>query len=896
MGAPIQRGKLLLYGGLGSGKTSQIMARVRQLTERGRGDFRLVVPTATMAEHLRNTLAREGYLVRTKVICTLAEFVAELSPQTKPVSQAALALLMREVLEEEPPEYFRSMRNNPGLASALCGAIDDLANAGCDALQWAALGELRVHSGPLTSALGSAYDALERKLESRGLQMRAQLLSRVARGLGEVEALPISEVLFDGFFSFTRSELELMRALSRWAQLTVSLPDWPGARASHDSLMQMGFREEWKQPLRPPAAVTAIRAGNPAREAAEIGLRLLEMHERGLAWSDMGVVVRNTQRYGRLLETTFARLGIPVRSYLGTRLGSHAVFRLMDDLVAAILSGWEFAAAARVLLSPVTELGNQEGAGQLDYLIKTALPGTGLSELQAACAAASLSGELALAVNRLESLSVYAEESCLPEVWKRRLVQALSGLLSRGKDLPRGRDELLLWQSRAAALRSASSALGEIAGLLPTVEMTLSEFWRRARLPLSESVLRTRAQGRDTVHLLDVQEARQWELSAVFLCGLLEGEFPRRVTPDPILGDDVRFKLKQAGVPISTRQELEAEEQFLLTFAQSRSRGELFVSWPESDMDGGPTLRSFAVDEIQAQGAQARLVRIQPAGALPAIRRPELVRQESLDFLRGRHSRLRTTALENFLQCPFQFFGRHTMKLKQPPSAPERRLDLPTQGTLIHGVLADWLSRGVPIEAALEEHWQRVVRKLRIPPSYRAEVVRLLILRGLRFFVKDARRTDGDRIEVERPVRLTIAETPIEGRLDRIDINPQGEAVVYDFKFSGVASLKKRVKKVDEGLAIQGGLYLAAARAEGIRATAFVYVGVRGETVFVEFCEPSAVEAMVEQAVTIAEESIGRIFAGEIEVKPAETEMCQYCELRHSCRLRSAEQVEAAGG
>ena len=46
-----------------------------------------------------------------------------------------------------------------------------------------------------------------------------------------------------------------------------------------------------------------------------------------------------------------------------------------------------------------------------------------------------------------------------------------------------------------------------------------------------------------------MQEARQWELTAVFLCGLLEGEFPRRVTADPILGDDVRFKLKQGDYP-----------------------------------------------------------------------------------------------------------------------------------------------------------------------------------------------------------------------------------------------------------------------------------------------------------------------------------------------------------
>jgi ATP-dependent helicase/DNAse subunit B len=896
MGAPHQRGKLLLFGEPGAGKTSQVLARARQLMRAGREDFRLVTPTATMAEHLRNTLAREGYVVRPKIIRTLAEFVAELSPEAKPVSQTALAVLMREVLEEEAPAYFLPMRGNPGLASALCSAIDDLANAGCDSLQWAALGELRVHSGPLAAALGAAYEALERKLQSRGLQMRAPLLAGVARDLGSREEMPIGEVLFDGFFSFTRSELELIRALSAWARVTVTLPEWPGVAACRAALAKMGFREERGTVLRPAAAVTLIAAGNPAREAGEIGLRLMELHERGVAWSEMGVVVRNAQRYGRLLETTFARLGIPTRSYLGTRLGSHAVFRQLDDLVAAILSGWEFDASARVLLSPVGALGKREDAGQLDHLIREALPGEGLSELQAACASASLSGELAEAVERLAPLSDMREESGLPGAWAERLSQALSGQVSRGEAMPRSREEVLLWQTRAAALRGTVSALREIAELLPAVEMPLAEFWRRARQPVADSMLRTKAHGRDTVHLLDVQEARQWELKAVFLCGLLEGEFPRRVAADPILSEDVRFKLKQAGVPVSTRQDLELEEQFLLKFALSRSRGELQVSWPEHDMDGRSTLRSFAVDELDAPVTAGRVARIEPAGALPLIRRTELIQEESLELLRRRHARLRTTALENFLQCPFQFFGRHSLKLRQPPKPPERRLDLPTQGTLIHDVLAEWQLRDGQIESTLEAHWERLVARLRIPPSYRAEVARLAILRGLRFFVKNSRRMEGNRIEVERDVRLTIAGTPIDGRLDRIDFDPRGEAVVYDFKYSGATSLKKRLKKVDEGLAIQGGLYLAAARAEGIRATAFVYVGLRGDTAYEEFREPERVEPMVELAVALAGRSIEQILRGEIGVKPADLDSCRYCELRQACRLGVVEQAEVAGG
>lgn len=894
MGTAIQRGKRLLFGEPGCGKTSLVLARVRQLMEGGRQDFRLVVPTSTMAEHLRHNLAREGYLVRTKVVSTLAEFVADLSPQARPVSQSALAFLMREVLDEGAPAYFLALRSNPGLAACLCSAIDDLANSGCDALQWAALGELRVHSGPLTSALGIAYDALERKLESRGLQMRSQLISRVARGLGEVAALPLSEVFFDGFFSFTRSELELIRALSKWARLTVTLPEWPGAAPSRDSLHQMGFREEYGHARRPQPSIRLISAGNPEREAAEIGLRMLEAHARGLAWSDMGVVLRNAQRYGRLMETTLARLGIPVRSHLGARLGSHAVFHHLDHMVEAILSGWEFQATARVLISSLTTLGAHPEAGELEHLILAAMPGQGLSELQAACAASHLRDHLAAATACLESYSPYQAGECPPAEWARRLSRALAQQISHWDGLPKSREELLLWQSRSAALRCSESALLEVAALLPIKEISLADFWRPARLLLCESMLRLKVHGRDTVHLLDVQEARQWELSVVFLCGLLEGEFPRRVTADPILSEDVRFKLRQSGIPVSLRTELEAEEHFLLRFALSRAHAELYISWPEHDMDGRPTLRSFAVDDLPSPATSARTVRILPSGTLPRFGRSGLAAESSRNLLRQCHVRMRTTALENFLQCPFQFFARHSLKLRQPPNPPERRLDLPTQGTLVHQVLADWQQQGIPVEACLETHWKRLLASQRIPLSYRTEVARLLILRSLRFYVRDPRRTGLDRIEVERPVCLTIEGTPIQGRLDRIDIDTQGEAVVYDFKFSGATSLKKRAKKVESGAAIQGGLYLAAARQEGIRAVAFVYVGVRGQTEFVEFRDPEAVESMVGRAITLAGESIRQILAGEISVRPAEADLCDYCEFRHACRLTSAERTATA--
>ena len=52
----------LLSGPAGSGKTTYILDRFREALSAGSSKVRLLVPTATMAQHLQNRLAREGFV------------------------------------------------------------------------------------------------------------------------------------------------------------------------------------------------------------------------------------------------------------------------------------------------------------------------------------------------------------------------------------------------------------------------------------------------------------------------------------------------------------------------------------------------------------------------------------------------------------------------------------------------------------------------------------------------------------------------------------------------------------------------------------------------------------------------------------------------------------------
>jgi len=854
----------LLLGEPGSGKTTRVMKEVRRAGK----SVRVVVPTATMAEHLRNALARAGSRVRPSSIVTLAGFVGEIVPDVEAADAADLALLVEMVLEARKPAAYAGLVGSPGFAPAVASALEDLANAGCDAVQWEALGRFGVHD---MAALGEVYEGLEKELKQRGLVMRAGQMAAAARRLRE-SGCPVERVWFDGFFQFTRGELELIRALKDRVALTVTLPEWEGVQGSRDGLRQMGFREERLRRVRAEPRVTLLAAATREREVEEIALRILEQRAAGRAWHEMGVILRSAQPYGPLVETTFARLGIPARAYFAPPLAGHAVGRYFTALIEALLSGWEGSRLLKALRPGAPDA--------LQYKVREALPFTGLARMRRLGGADAVAG--------YEELSGWIQETAAPAEWARRL----SGL-ARFVPAPQPHasatpEELRAWRMRAAAVRAFAECVQSTAKLLPPEPMMLDGFWRRAAVGLRETSVRAEDPRRDVVHILDVVEARQWELPVVFVCGLVEGEFPRASSPEPLLREDTRFRLRQNGVPVKTRAEREVQEAFLFRFAQTRATEETVLSWPENDDKGQEVLRTFALDHVSGTPARARAMTVRAAAPVAPAPRPALQEDDVLAAVRSKHQRHRPTGLEVFLQCPFQFFASRTLGIAEPPGLPHQRLDALALGTLVHHVIAEW-HRGMGVmETLFEQAWRQLLEDKRIPPSHRVEVARVVILRSLRFYEQDSRPRDGWKTEVEVPVELLVDGAQIRGRADRVDTSAAGECIVYDFKFSGSQSVKDKVKKQNAGLLVQGGLYLEALREAGKTPAGFYFAGVRGGTSWEGSEDPAEVAAYVATALEATRNAVFRISQGDIAVKPADDSRCRHCAFVHACRIQES--------
>ena len=225
---------------------------------------------------------------------------------------------------------------------------------------------------------------------------------------------------------------------------------------------------------------------------------------------------------------------------------------------------------------------------------------------------------------------------------------------------------------------------------------------------------------RNVIHVMSVQEARLWDLDVVFVPGLAETEFPRRHPQNAFLPDAALRQLQQhTGVRVPASMDRDAEEIALFDSMKDAARHELVLSFATDDQ-GVPSI-FFPAGIPAACPAVRPAARETPDKWKPAS---AIVSPDLFSILQEKTERLSVTGLESYLQCAFQFFARKTLQLREAPARPEDRLRPLEQGSIVHRVLAEWYSGRPLIGPLFERIFAEECDKLRVPLSYRREMLR----------------------------------------------------------------------------------------------------------------------------------------------------------------------------
>ena len=930
----------LITGPANAAKAGAVMDRLRALRER---EPLLVVPTSADVDHYRRELAAAGIVFGAEVVTfrRLVRILAEAAAVGgRPLGRVARERVVAAAVRSTPVRVLAESAASPGFAAAAGALFEELQTSLVTPARFTRA--LRSWEGAPAHAeeLASLYSAYHRRLESLGMRDEPGFARAALDGLRERPlAWGARPVLLYGFDDLTALQLDAVETLSgrAEAEVWVALPYEPGRAAfagraatvellkplasRHDALPDrsehyaraargaLHHLERWLfepgAPECPPnGAVRLLESGGERAEAELVAAQVLELMREGVAPDDIAVLVRSPGRATAALAEGLAGYGVPVTLDAPARL-SHT--RLGAGVLAFARAALPDATAADLLtwLRTPGKLADPDAADALEARARRA------EAVTAADARRLWEGE--------------PLEWPEPPAGPVELLDALQAEADAIWTAPHVRAADVLGPEDAADARAAAALRSAVAELRALDPELLGEP-RELLGALADVDVRGDLQA-GGVLVAEAKAIRARRFRAVFVCGLQDGEFPLNPSPEPFLDDDSRAELARAtGLVLRRYEDVMGHERYLFYACVSRPEEVLFLSFRSSDEEGDPAQPSPFLDDVRAlftgelweqrgtrllaevtwppataptphelRRAQAALERAPEPGPLAPPKSAAVrgsLRSRGPEAARG---------LETFAACGVRWFVESVLKPDriEPDPEPMRR------GSLAHAVLERTLrrlrarvgsARLVPetLDDALAE-LRVALRELRgreIAGAKGAAALRALeedLVKYLRHeaecgagleprFLEWSFGREGD----EHPaLALNGGSYAVTGRVDRIDVDEDGAAVVRDYKGRVVsagarwavdgklqAALYAIAAQELLGLEMAGALYQPIGRGDR-RPRGLVRAGTPGRYVSGDVVEPDALQATLDEARSIALGAAKAMQAGAIAPCPS---------------------------
>jgi ATP-dependent helicase/DNAse subunit B len=764
----------------------------------------------------------------------------------------------------------------------------------------------------------------------------------------------------------------------------------------------------------PNGAIRLLEAGGERAEAELVGAEVLELMRQGVEPADVAVILRGDAGTAALFAQVLAGYGIPVshdrRVRLEhTRLGAGvlaAVRAALPDGTAADLLTWLRTPGCVADAAPVDRLEAMVRRRELRGVAaaRAAWEGLGdgavLGRLDALAAAAEEGAEALLAAVEAEADALWtaphhrrgevlpAEDladarvagdlrSAAAEL--RGLAAVDPALLGTAADVVEALAAVRVREPSAvagAALGTPAEAalVGSVTRSAPGLgQATVSVFGRSDEPgavgdPLAMGAATPAAGGavvapRDVdplaagaaappagVLLADPLAIRARRFRAVFVCGLQEGEFPRRPEPEPFLSDEDRRGLARAsGLRLPMHEDVLDRERSLFYAAVSRPEAALFLSWRSSDEEGDPLVPSPFFDDVRAlftdelwESRGTRMLadvtwapkdaptphelRRAYAAAREEPEPPPLAapRTSAVRSLLAERETEPARGVEAFAACGVRWLVEQVLRPERTEPDPEpmrrgalghavleRALRLLAERTGSARVTPDSLADAVAaLRDALAEETRGAggsARRRALLHGLKADLERYLRREAACGAGYEPARMEwrfGGANDEHGPLRLGEGEGAVTGRVDRLDVAPDGRAIVVDYKGAAVVAGARWADQQQ----LQVALYLLAVRTLlGHEPAAGVYQplagrkleprglvrgDVPGRYVRTDVVDDAAFDAALEDVRGLAARTIADIRAGRIRPCP---ERCSARGCRYPGICRAGEGDRGAG-
>lgn len=432
--------------------------------------------------------------------------------------------------------------------------------------------------------------------------------------------------------------------------------------------------------------------------------------------------------------------------------------------------------------------------------------------------------------------------------------------------------------------------LDEIVLVFGDERITFDNYMQILKTGLGKSKLGTIPMAQDEVTVGDVDRSRSHKIKTVFIIGLNDGMFPSVNKAEGFLNDDDREAIKHNGVELAKGTiDRIYEDNFNIYKAFTTAEDRIELSYSSSDMEGKSLRPSVLVSRIKKifngikedsdiinkkaeistkENTFKELLiklrdfrdgeQIEPmwfniyniyneslewhdklATAIKGLNYnnvPEKITKANVDKMYGDTLKTSVSKLEQYSGCPFSYYLKYGLKLKEKETLKVESIDT---GTFMHDVIDSFFEiiedRQISLKKITDEEQEKIVSeivtdKLKLNKNYifettakykiLAQRLKKVVIISIKYIVQSIKQSEFDVFghEIEfggkgkyNSITVTTDEgktVEIIGKIDRVDIlkNPDGTYVrIIDYK-SSVKNIE--LNQVMAGLQLQLLTYL----------------------------------------------------------------------------------------
>ena len=649
-------------------------------------------------------------------------------------------------------------------------------------------------------------------------------------------------------------------------------------------------------------AISINLVQNPYSEVENVAREIIKLVKNGYRYRDIAVISKQLDIYSNLTKAIFNSYDIPVFIDEKKELNQNQFAKYMLSLLEIYSSGWSYESVIQYLKSGYIDIEDETIYQIENYARKLGIKGSKWYKGEWNVGEEEENLEYFNKIRReiiyplvelkdkfsdeknVEAMNVALYEFLIQNKIEEKIKEKQEKLEQKG--------ELELAKEQETAWNIVIKIFDEMTELFKDKRISFSNYRELLKIGLTQEGLGAIPQTQDQVIVGDVERTKIQEVKTIFILGVNDGVFPSIRKDEGFLNDSDREFLKEKDIELAkgTLENL-YEERFSIYKILTTAKEKLYISYCSSDSEGGALRPSiyitkikkifpkitenssinenqfeiineantfqelinalrrqsegeeiesfwYAVEKYFMQNEKWKLKLIEAKKALDYHEQADEISKENIKKMYGNTLETSVSRLEQFQKCPFSYYLKYGLKLKEQEEYQIRTIDT---GTFMHETIDSFFhtlrERELELDDLEENQIYEIIEqiineKLGLPKYYvftsnekfnfLTSKLKKVVFQSMKYLIEGLKASDfkvmANELEFKRgkeykPIILELEDgkkVEITGKIDRIDIAKVGED-----NYIRIIDYKSSVKNIDlnelvAGMQIQLITYLDA--------------------------------------------------------------------------------------